>query len=168
MKKLSLLILILALGCSNDKEDDNKPSIPKYIDGRLYCKVDSKEWKSCTKLIGPSESISEWFEGSYLYMRFANSCDSIWTGVYIRLNEPIDTGIFILDKHNYGLYYTGYPKEEEFYSNEQYKGRIHIIKFDRNVGLISGTFDFFASDSSRNNIVHVSDAHFTNLKVHVQ
>ncbi len=167
MKNLILLIVIFALSCCKDKEDENKPSIPKYIDGRLYCKVDGKEWKSCTKLIGPSESMSEWFQGGYIYLAFSDYCNSEGADIYIRLSEPVDTGDFILDNNNYGSYSISISKKR-LYTNAQYGGKIRISKLDKMTARISGMFDFYASDSSGNNIVHVSDAHFTNLNVYIQ
>ena len=150
-------------------KDDVTPWQWTPIPGRLYCNVEGKLWESCTKIMGPSEGLSEWFSGNYLDIQFLNFCKDTSTSIYLYIHEPIDTGYFNLSKNNFARYrIQTYPIEQRFSTNNQFIGTLHITKLDTLASKISGTLDFYGIDTTSNKTIHVSDGTFSDVTFHKQ
>lgn len=160
---VSIGLYVLLLGSCTKKNELGTPTfIPK--DDRGYCKIDGKNWETCTKFLSGQEVVAHFYPGSKLQVEFNNVCEDHESYVYFELKNITDTGVYLLSNYHFGCYYidAGYILSSR--TDSTHTGTVHITKFDKTLQRLSGTFEMILNDTVHKSTIYISEGQFTNAR----
>ena len=139
LRSLSLLALLLPLGCCKKDKDDPKPieRLPAAttIGANTWgCLVNGEAWTSS----GAANMRADWTvpAGCYCVMTFSRR--TVWLGIQDRFTA----GVYILAPVDSGSYAKVLTPNKDYDFDRLLNGQLTLTRLDRQAGVMAGTFEF--------------------------
>lgn len=154
-----LIILTILVSCDPHKNIAGPKEVgKKEWKSGVKCKIDGKEWESCTAGSFSGHSL-KYYTSHYFTFTTANWCQSD-TLVIIDIEIKgflFDTGVYEINKYGEASIGMTDGKDWNFLTDNQHSGKLYISQIDRNQQKFSGSFELEAYDSKNNRTLKITD-----------